>query len=514
MIGRPGRPVPPWVAALASLALVAGLALLLYRMNATPRHDAAKRPPLVLYSAAGLVKPVQDVVAAYQKEYGVAVQVEPGPSGKLLSQLRVAPGRAHLFLAADAWYVDEARRAGLVAEMIPLARQQPVLVVAAGNPKNIRSLDDLTRADVKVALANPELASIGRTVKDLFTRAGRWEAIAARAEGGQTGVSFVGTVNEVAQAVKLGAADAGTIWDALVPQFGLQVVPVDVFARPQEITIGVVTQHDRGGDALHFARYLTAIDRGLTHFAAHKFKVVDDADRWADRPEIHLMAGAMLKPGIEEAVTAFEARERVTVRRVYNGCGILVAQMKTGNVPDAYFSCDVTFMRTVQERFEPAVNVSRNPMVLLVPRGNPKGVKTLADLARSGLKIGLAHPQNSALGALTEQMLVRLGLREQVYAPGHTVIHADAGHMLVNQMRTGALDASVVYRSNATSAPDDGKLEIVALDLPDATATQPFAVSKQTGKRYLVRRLFDALARERERFAALGFEWVLEGTPR
>ena len=197
---------------------------------------------------------------------------------------------------------------------------------------------------------------------------------------------------------------------------------------------------------------------------------------------------------------------------MYNGCGVLVAQMKTGNLPEAYFSCDVSFMRDVQEHFDPAVIFSRNAMVLVVQKGNPKNIRTLEDLTRPGLKIGLGHPTNSALGALTDRMLVKLGLRDKVYASGSTVIHTDAGHMLINQLRTGSLDACVVYRSNALSNAENPALhlDVIDLNLPEAIATQPFAVARRGSHRYLMQRLLDAIAAEetKQQFLSLGFEWV------
>ena len=48
-----------------------------------------------------------------------------------------------LYLAADESYIRLARQQGLLAEAIPLARMRPVVAVAKGNPKNVRTLDDL-----------------------------------------------------------------------------------------------------------------------------------------------------------------------------------------------------------------------------------------------------------------------------------------------------------------------------------------------------------------------------------
>ena len=146
----------------------------------------------------------------------------------------------------------------------------------------------------------------------------------------------------------------------------------------------------------------------------------------------------MLRPAIEETITAFEQREVVLVTRVYNGCGILVAQMKSGRVPDAYFACDSSFVTDVQEWFGRPVPVSQNDLVLIVPKGNPKRVKpSLRELARKDLRIGVPHPTNSALGKLTDELLKKHGwydeahmandVRDLAGAPPHALLGGELG---------------------------------------------------------------------------------------
>ena len=62
--------------------------------------------------------------------------------------------------------------------------------------------------------------------------------------------------------------------------------------------------------------------------------------------------------------------------------------------------------------------------MLIVPRGNPENVQSLADLTRPELRVGLAHPTNSALGKLTDQLLAKLNLRDALYS---LAAHFDAG---------------------------------------------------------------------------------------
>jgi ABC-type molybdate transport system substrate-binding protein len=59
----------------------------------------------------------------------------------------------------------------------------------------------------------------------------------------------------------------------------------------------------------------------------------------------------MLRPAVDKTIAAFEAREGVRVTRVYNGCGILVAQMKVDGAPDAFFACDREFLDQVGDLF-------------------------------------------------------------------------------------------------------------------------------------------------------------------
>jgi ABC-type molybdate transport system substrate-binding protein len=155
----------------------------------------------------------------------------------------------------------------------------------------------------------------------------------------------------------------------------------------------------------------------------------------------------MLKPGIDDLVKSFSNREGVLINTIYAGCGIHVAEMKalkkgqpTPHVfPDAYFACDVSFMKQVQEWFEASKIISRNDMVLVVPKGNPKKIKSLEDLAQADLKIGLGHPKNSALGALTDDLLKKLRLHTRVYANDrkYPIVHKDAGHDLVKSWGPG-----------------------------------------------------------------------------
>jgi molybdenum ABC transporter molybdate-binding protein len=214
----------------------------------------------------------------------------------------------------------------------------------------------------------------------------------------------------------------------------------------------------------------------------------------------------MLRPAIEATIDRFQKREGVRVSTVFNGCGILVGQMKGGQLPDAYFACDSEFMKQVSDLFPDPVEVSGNELVLLVPKGNPKKISSLRDLTQPGLRVGIGHEKQCAMGWITQVTLKAGGVEKQVM--DNVTVQAPTGDLLVNQMRAGALDVAVVYLSNAAGAAD--VMDAIQIQgLACSIATQPWAVSKSSKYPLTAHRLFQAItsAQGREDFEAEGFRW-------
>ena len=246
---------------LAAMVVLLGYSLVKQREDSSRNNGSTRSAgSIMLYCAAGIKNPVVEAVAAYEKEFGVTVEIQYGGSGTLLSNIKVV-NVGDLYLAADESYINIARADGFVAESIPLASIRPVIAVAKGNPKVISSVSDLMRDDVRVSLANPDAASIGRATKKLLTKMGHWAGIeeAARDRG-----VVKPTVNEVANDLKLGAVDAGIIWDATAQQ-AQYASTIDMIAiehpanQKKQITIGVLSSSANPTRALHFARSLDAV---------------------------------------------------------------------------------------------------------------------------------------------------------------------------------------------------------------------------------------------------------------
>lgn len=491
-----------WILAAVSLCLVLGLLLLLRDKPIGGDRGASERT-LTFYCAMGVNQPVREIIKRYEEQEGVKVRVIFSGSKKLFAPMKL-DSKADLYLAADSSYMADAEAAGIVVhETIPIAHQRPVIVVNKANPVEIENLDDLTKPGLRLFLANPKFAAIGKATRSILGPE-RWERLWEKK------TTPCETVTLVAQQVSLESTGVGIIWDANVKQYpNLKFIQVPEFEQKKsQITVGVLGRSAQPTEALRFARFLTASDQGLEVFKQAGYDVVE-GDVWQRTPKILFYAGGLNREAVKDVLQEFEEREGVRIQSLFAGCGSLVGRMDPEGLaerPDIYFACARDYMDLVADLFYEPVDVSGTDMVIGVPHGN-QDVNSLADLAKPGLKIGLCHAEHSALGALSRKLLEKHSLREAVERNARD--YTATAPALVTKLSADALDAAIVYRANATVEAERGRIDIVSIEDESAYARQPIAVGVFSSHRQLCERLVQAIlaGESKNRFEALGFDW-------
>ncbi len=468
--------------------------------SCTPTQE---KDVLVMYCAAGMKPPIEKLAREYEEKYGIRIEIQYGGSGTLLSGLRVTK-TGDLYLAADESYMVEAEKQDLIAETQPLATLMPVIAVKKGNPKKLSGIQDLLKEDVSFALANPGAASIGKQTKIILEAHDLWEPVKAAV------TVLKPTVNEVANDIHIGSVDAGIIWDATANQYDdLEIIPSEMLKKyKKKVTVGVLNSTEKPTEALKFLRFLSSKEFGNPTFQSMGFEAIS-GDHWDEKPTILLFSGGVNRMAVEATIQAFEAREGVNVERVYNGCGILVSQINSGQRPDAYLTCDISFMDQVQDKFMDITDISNTKILIAVKKDNPKGIKDLNDLIKSKMRIGVCNPEQSALGALTKRLLEPMGIWEKMQP--NIYVQTPTADLLVNQLRTGSLDAVIVYEANISQVRD--KLTIIPIDDPHAMAFQNYGIGQNSEYYWLLSRLLKAITSDasKQNFLSHGFSWDFKG---
>lgn len=131
------------------------------------------RPRLVVFAAASLTAPFEELCLAFAEDEGDAVAVDLHCAGtpQLVLQLREgAP--ADVFASADLQQmrrVVELGRVGAAPEVF--ARNELAIVTAKGNPHGIHTLADFAAHDGRVLLCAPEVPA-GRYAREVLEKKG------------------------------------------------------------------------------------------------------------------------------------------------------------------------------------------------------------------------------------------------------------------------------------------------------------------------------------------------------
>ncbi len=497
----------------AAVALVA-VALYISRFDnnassteiSTASKTTSAKKSLMIYCAAGVKSAIEPLAKAYERDYGVAIHIQYGGSGTLLSSLQVS-GAGDLFLAGDASYIEIAAKKGLTDEVLPLATIHPVLVVGKGNPKNIRSIEDLLRNDIRICLANPDSAAIGKQTVETLKKQNLWEKVS---ENTRLHGVFKPTVNDIANDLKLGSADAGIIFDNLLFQYP-DLVPITHFTESKvNVEIAVLRSSTQATEALRFARYLNS-KVGNAVFTSNGFSAVE-GDEWSPKPEITFFCGAVNRRAIDSLIREFELREGVVVNTIYNGCGILTAQMnviqqqKGSGFPDTYLACDRYYLDNVAHWFQEDVDISDVRVVIAVQKGNPQKITSLKDLTRPGVRVTVGQPEQCTIGALTRILLQKEGLYTEVMA--NVVTQTASSALLVPSVTTKSADAAIAYYSDTLA--EQSKINIIEIDSQYALAIQPFSIAQSSSYKHLGRRLLLKIKSSKSAFDSAGFHFRAE----
>ena len=435
---------------------------------------------LVLYCAAGIRGPIGELTERFEAQVpGCTVQVQFGGSGTMLAQLTLRAD-GDLYVAADGVFMQQAEDRDLIDEWVTMARLRPVLAVPTGNPAGIRSLDDIKRDGVRFGIGDPVATAVGRLTKQMLERDGQWIALEARIS------TTAGTVNELATALAIGSLDAGIIWTATANQNDRIDVVTQLGGDDDVMDVPIaVLKASRSADLARKFIELAVSQEGAAIFRKHHFEATanpattDEASD-GDPAELVLFCGGSMRLPIEELLPTFEKANNVTIHRQYNGCGILIGQMKAGMKGDVYYSCDQSFMDQAvgggYSRPEDGV-LTLMKLVIVVPRGNPKNIRTLEDLARPGMKVVLGNEHHGAVGRTAYRLLDRTGLREKI--ENNVVKTAPTADLLLMDVAIGTVDAGIVWDVVARGS----RRRIEMIELPaevSPPARQPISVMAET----------------------------------
>lgn len=251
---------------------------------------------LILWLAGNQFFAMDDVVHTFQAQHpGTAVGLITLPPGLLLAAIEKGgwtyggkdyPGRPDVYASVNLGHLKKLKSEGMMSQYAIYMHNELVLMVAKGNPKNIRGVEDIRRDDVRTSMPNP--VSEGIMVfyaRKVLERHGLWDKVSA----GKMCNSCQTTPNnwftsvhhrETPERIADGRSDTGFVWITETIQAQSHGAPVEAVRLPPEDSLRNEVAYAIGAlsNARHAkaaAQYLTFLATPAAHAAYSKYGFVN-----------------------------------------------------------------------------------------------------------------------------------------------------------------------------------------------------------------------------------------------
>lgn len=192
--------------------------------------------------------------------------------------------------------------------------------------------------------------------------------------------------------------------------------------------------------------------------------------------EITVLAAASLTESFKELQSAFQAANPdAKITFSFAASSALATQINQGAPADVFASADLANMEKVSGGSGAGTAATPVPFVtnklqIIVGKGNPKAIASLADLAKPGV-IYVTAADGVPIGGYAKQALAKAGVNVTPKS-----FEADV-KAVVTKVTLGEADAGIVYATDVLAAGDKAQ----GITIPDAhnvIATYPVAVLK------------------------------------
>jgi len=211
-----------------------------------------------------------------------------------------------------------------------------------------------------------------------------------------------------------------------------------------------------------------------------------------------IFAGAASKPATEEAIHSFQNEFRIPVDVVFGGSGFVLAQMKLAKKGDLYFPGSSDFMEKAKAEGLVLPETERVVTYLIpainVQKGNPKGIHSLKDLTRPGIRVAIANPEQVCVGMYAVEIVEKnLNPSEKRGFRENLVNYTESCEKTANVISLKAVDAVLGWR--VFQYWDPQRIETIYLkpDQIPRIGYIPIAISKFAQDRVLAQKFIDFL---------------------
>ena len=205
-----------------------------------------------LFAGAGLRQPTDVLIPRFEERTGHKIFVSYDGSGRLMACI-LASGLGDCFMPGAFFYIERLMEKDKVSSFHNVVAHTAVIGVNRNASSRIRSLEDLAKPGISLALGDPQAMAFGKTARKILIKAQIEKEV-------QKNVVVQGaTVKQLALYVARGDVDASIIGRADAFQFRDQILMLPIpeeYFQPETIAAAVLKSSPHPKVAAEFCAFL------------------------------------------------------------------------------------------------------------------------------------------------------------------------------------------------------------------------------------------------------------------
>jgi molybdate transport system substrate-binding protein len=229
---------------------------------------------------------------------------------------------------------------------------------------------------------------------------------------------------------------------------------------------------------------------------------------------IMVYAGAASKPATEEAIKHFGQSTGTAVDVIFGGSGFVLSQMKLSKKGDLFFPGSSDFME-LAKREGLVFPESERIVVYLIPainvqKGNPKGIHSLKDLTKEGVRVAIANPEMVCVGTYAVEIIEKnLAPSEKKTFKKNLVNYTESCEKTATVISLKAVDAVIGWEVFQHWDPDRIETILLKPEILSRIGYIPIAISKFTNDKALAQKFIDFLLSPRGNEAFQKYHYIM-----
>jgi molybdate transport system substrate-binding protein len=212
-------------------------------------------------------------------------------------------------------------------------------------------------------------------------------------------------------------------------------------------------------------------------------------------PALSAFVGSARKPPMEEAAAAFKEKTGIDVFLNFGGSGTMLSQIELSRSGDLYIPGSQDYMAKAERQnvVDPASvqKVAYLIPVIAVPKGNPENIRSLADLARPGIRVGIGNPSAVCLGLYAVEIFDYNHLLAEISK--NIVVNAESCSKVASLISLKSVDAVIGWDVFQHWDPDNIEVIYLSPEQLPRIAYIPGAVTEYAKDTDRARRFLDFL---------------------